>query len=58
MDAEGYSIRPEDAASLSKFSDSAWSKKEGSDSDSDLDDGEKIISLIGVRVCLFVCYNN
>ena len=42
MDAEGYSIRPEDAANVSKFSDNSWLKKDNSDSDSDFDDGKKI----------------
>lgn len=45
MDEEGYSIRPEDAANLSKFPDEPQNKRDTSDSDSDFDDGKKLILL-------------
>lgn len=40
VDEEGYSIRPEDAANLSRFPDDPQDKRDTSDSDSDFDDGE------------------
>lgn len=47
VDEEGYSIRPEDAANLSKFPDDPLNKKDDFDSDSDFDDD-------GMCVCVDV----
>ena len=45
MDEEGYSIRPQDAASISHFPDEPGENQGGSDSDSDFENG----------VCVCVC---
>ena len=42
VDEEGYSIRPEDAASISYFPDEVRAKKDESESDSDFGDGERM----------------
>ena len=42
MDEEGYSIRPEDAANISRFPDDPKDKKDSFDSDSDFDDGKYV----------------
>ena len=39
VDEEGYSIRPEDAATISQFPDDPNERGEHSDSDSDSEDG-------------------
>ena len=41
MDEEGYSIRPQDAANISRFPDEDTSRKASSDSDSDFDEDGK-----------------
>lgn len=49
MDEEGYSIRPEDAATISRFPDEPEQvQREGSDSDSDFEDGELVEKLFAV----------
>ena len=58
MDEEGYSIRPENAASISQFPDQPSSSKNGSDTDSDFDDDDGMCMctcMCGVCVCVCTC---
>jgi len=41
VDEEGYSIRPDDAANVSRFSDDPWGKKDDFSDSSDSETGER-----------------
>ena len=50
VDEEGYSIRPEDAATISQFPDEPRERGEHSDSDSDSEEGRWMDTLIVLTV--------